>query len=431
MTILNHYSELDTALLDILADGQWHPSNKIWSKLLSESNERGFTASRQTMKLALAELSNKNILIKGNNESYRFVTKELETWRSYSVTLDKQAPHMQPRYFGGIIEDDGWSYAPLQEKHLIFFKSDQVTREFLSQETHVNLDDIFVNEEGLCRIYAPTKEPFTTITNLKETRPELHISSIRIEANLKRRNIKDLPHQYLSDLCKHYGQFAKVLLRGQMSSIRKHLPEDDDAQQQIYLWVIEAVKRYDPQTSIPFAAYLSTNIRKWVYDLNRKAYGRSIADKELKHARAINKFRQINERNPTTEELSELLEQNVEETRKEQQEISTVVNLRNQQALEYEDYERPIPSHNNTEDNIEALAEAAALSKLITKAAHTDSGNSRKQNLTGLLGLYYNNWGSKDMDRALKTWLKNKTTSQAIKKLLTEVRTEVQGKENI
>ena len=407
------YTELDTLLLDKLADGQWHPSTKIWSRFGDEAKLLDPKVSKKQMLTMLDELVEKEVLLSGANQSYRFVTRELELWRLLSPTLDLTSLKDTPRYFGGILEDDGWQRAPLRECHLVHFKaSRKLSKAELSKLVSEPMNMINLNEDGLYKIYSRDKE--TTYNRVKELKvefPEYEISGIRLEANLRRRSLDELHQRYLSELCRHYGQFAKVLLRGQMSSIKKHLPEDDDAQQQIYLWVIEAVKRYDDSTSIPFAAYLGTSIKKWVYDLNRKSYGRSIADKELKHSRAINEFRAAEERNPTAEELARILNIPVDEVNREKEDINTVVNLRNQKAIEYDDFELPLPAEDQTDAHLDNLIESTILSASITTASKLPNG---KRNIAGLVAIYYKTWGVDVENKRIRSWMRSKSTVQAL-----------------
>jgi DNA-directed RNA polymerase specialized sigma subunit len=349
----------------------------------------------------------------GTNHSYRFVSSQLEMWRLISPTLDHTSQQMTPRYFGGILEDDGWAAAPLKECHLVHFKaSSNLTKAKIAALTNEPSNMININEDGLYKIYSSNKDvTYNRVKELKIEHPEYNISGIRLEADLRRRHLDDLPSQYLSDMCKHYGQFAKVLLRAQISSIKKHLPEEDDAQQQIYLWVIEAIKRYDDATCIPFAAYLGTSIRKWVYDLNRKAYGRSIADKELRHSRAVNEFRAKEERNPTNEELGEILGLSTEEIGREREDINTVVNLRNQKAIEYEDFEMPLPSEEQTDAHLDMMLESTILSASLTTASKLPSG---KRNIAGLVALYYQTWGANTENKRIRSWLRSKNTQIAL-----------------
>lgn len=413
MNSISSFTELETKLLDNLADGQWHPTSKIWSHFKTVTKKETPQIQQSAMVEILENLVQKRILLAGANNSYRFVSSELEMWRLISPTLDLTSQQMSPRYFGGILEDDGWIHAPLKECHLVHFKaSPNLTKATLMEYTNEPSNMININEDGLYKIYSATKDDtYNLIQLLKTEHPEYHISGIRLESNLRRRHLDELPSQYLSDLCKHYGQFAKVLLRAQISSVKKHLPDEDDAQQQIYLWVIEAIKRYDDQTCIPFAAYLGTSIRKWVYDLNRKAYGRSIADKELRHSRAINEFRTREERNPTNEELAGILGLTLEETGREKEDINTVVNLRNQKAIEYEDFELPLPSEDQTDAHLDMMIESTILSASVTTASKLSNG---KRNIAGLVALYYETWGVSTENKKIRSWLRSKNTQSAL-----------------
>ena len=413
MNSISSFTELETKLLDNLADGQWHQIGKIWTNFKSTAKKHNSSIQQADMVEILQTLVKKNILMSGTNQSYRFVSSELEMWRLISPTLDLTSQQMSPRYFGGILEDDGWAYAPLKECHLVHFKAtSNLTKAKLAALTNEPSNMININEDGLYKIYSSNKDvTYNRVKELKNEYPEYHISGIRLEADLRRRHLDDLPSQYLSDLCKHYGQFAKVLLRAQISSVKKHLPDEDDAQQQIYLWVIEAIKRYDDATCIPFAAYLGTSIRKWVYDLNRKAYGRSIADKELRHSRAINEFRAKEERNPTNEELATILGLSMEEMGKEKEDINTVVNLRNQKAIEYEDFEMPLPSEDQTDAHLDMMLESTILSASLTTASKQANG---KRNIAGLVALYYQTWGVSTENKRIKSWLRSKNTVSAL-----------------
>lgn len=416
MNSVSSYTELETTLLDNLADGQWHPTSKIWSHFKDVAKKQSTPLQQADMIEILKTLVQKNILlsgVSGTNQSYRFVSSELEMWRLMSPTLDLTSQQMTPRYFGGILEDDGWKNAPLKECHLVHFKASfNLTKAQLGALTNEPANMITINEDGLFKIYSATKdETYKRIKEIKAEYPEYNISGIRLESDLRRRHLDELPSQYLSDMCKHYGQFAKVLLRAQISSIKKHLPEEDDAQQQIYLWVIEAIKRYDDETCIPFAAYLGTSIRKWVYDLNRKAYGRSIADKELRHSRAVNEFRAKEERNPTNEELGAILGLSKEETSREREDINTVVNLRNQKAIEYEDFEMPLPSEEQTDAHLDLMIESTILSASVTTASKLPNG---KRNIAGLVALYYQTWGVSTENKRIRSWLRSKNTQVAL-----------------
>lgn len=423
---MNELDTLDVKLLDELADGQWHPIDKIRKNIagsIKAEDAKAKLPAREDLLARLDAFVNEGRLRPGTGKSpsYRFQTEKLESWRAVSETLDRENKQYQPRYFGKVLEDDGWERAPLKVLDLIHFRpSGSLTKRDLLVLTDLPGAAIQIDEEGLHRIFTQEGETVYQLLKTAQTeRPEWGITGLRLEKNLKRRDLADLPPGFLNDLCRYYGNFAKVLLRSKMSSVLKHIPDADDIQQQIYIWVIEAVERYDATTSIPFGAYLGTSLDKWVFNLNRKAFGRSVADVELKHVRAITAFKLEYEREPTHEELAELLGVSVEAARKEMNLISTVANLRNTSALyTSEDTELPVPSDEFVEDNLEAMVERTLLSTSIIKAASTLPHHG----MHGLLGVYYENWGSTERNKRISAWLNADVTKRAVARVLTNAR---------
>src|SRR3978361_1078580 len=88
-----------------------------------------------------------------------------------------------------------------------------------------------------------------------------------------------------------------------MSTIRLHLPDNDDIDQQVAEWVLKAVSQYDEGKGVPFGAFLATQLSKWVHDLGRNAYGRTAADTENKQQKAIAAFTSEDQRRPSAKEV--------------------------------------------------------------------------------------------------------------------------------
>lgn len=416
---LNSITPFNRKILDELSDGQWHPFNKI-NKNIDHDETKNAQEFRQMLETGLKELVNINLIQEGNNNSYRFNSEVLFIWREISGNPKLDEKQYLPRTFGGILEDDGWCLAPLKDYDLVHFKADSS----LSRQTiHAVVGGkitLIQAENNLYRVFSKNGEQvIDKIRTLKESHPHYGIRSMRLEKNLKRRDLEDLPAAYLSDLCKYYGKFSKVLLRPYTSVITKHIPDHDDIQQQIYLWVLDAVQRYDDTTSIPFAAYLGSSLTKWVHNLNRNAFGRSVADAELKHTRAITNFKNTHGREPSVEELAEILQIEVSSVRKESMVINTVVNLRNVSTIQTEETEIPLPSPEMVDDNLNRLVTNTLLSAAIVTAAKEDMmKRNTLKDLTGLLAVYYENWGRNTAPKKIKMWLRSEKTKNAMKRIL-------------
>jgi DNA-directed RNA polymerase specialized sigma subunit len=401
---MQDYVGLEAEILDELSDGQWHPLYKIRREVGTRVKQTRDFKSKMTKSLAL--LVADDILIEGNNESYRLLNPNLEKWRSIRDNLTVKNRNKSPRYFGGMLEDDGWLLSPLQHCDMVHFRMEQ---SYSSSEIRAMLDvsdydDVKVIVDyatQLIRIYVQVDYPIKDVLlRLKNEKPELGMHSIRLEKNLRRRNVNDLPEPFVSDVCTYYGKFAKVLLRPYMSSITKHIKEYDDIQQQIYMWIIEAIQRYDAETSIPFAAYLASSLKKWVFNLARESYGRSVADAELKYSRVLNQFTAENGREPNQEELMEILQMSGEDINKEKLAMATVTNLRNTATINDDEAEIQLPSQYHFEDELEARVEATILSATVTRA----SLESRHPTLS-ILAIYYNVWGKEKASKKLLQFL--------------------------
>jgi DNA-directed RNA polymerase specialized sigma subunit len=410
------YTGLEAEILDELSDGQWHPLYKIRREVGNRVKQsRDF---KSKVNKSLTTLVSDAAIISGNNESYRLLNPKLEQWRNTRDTPIVLHKNKQPRYFGGMLEDDGWLLAPLEVCDMVHFRMEQslTSKEIRSLIGHSE-DDIKVAVDyatQLIRVYVDTGYPIKDIlVALKADKPELGMHSIRLEKELRRRDVQQLTEPFVSDICAYYGKFAKVLLRPYMSSITKHIKEYDDIQQQIYLWILEAVQRYDAETSIPFAAYLASSLKKWVFNLARESYGRSIADVELKYSRIINEFRSENSREPSSEELMELLQMSGADITKDKIAMATVTNLRNTSTINDDEHEIQLPSDYHFEDEIETRVEATILSATVTRAAIES-----KHPTLAIISMYYNVWGKDKASKKLLQFLAIDTVVKSRKEAL-------------
>jgi DNA-directed RNA polymerase specialized sigma subunit len=389
---------LPATVLEILVDGQWHPLYKLKKKLNIRSSK-----AETLLVEHLETLAGKGKVIAGNNNSYRLDSQYLKNViKSGDVKINDKN---KPRYYGGILEDDGWLLAPLQEYDMVHFRMDnlisstQLKKILNNAGYHINID----NNTHLVRVFAPSGGNIREVfLELKETHPELGIHSIRLESNLKRRMLTDLPDQFVAGICEKYGKFAQVLLRAHMSSVRKHIKEQDDIQQQIYLWVIEAIQRYDAETSIPFAAYLSSSLKKWVFNLARESYGRAIADTEIKHARIINKFVAENGREPNLSEISTLLGNSADGVNKDRFAMASVSNILNTTTIHHEDGDLQIEAEHGDNVAIEKLTNLT----LISASLLNGISRSKEPNVS-LLYVYYKSWGANVRNKKITAFLSN------------------------
>jgi DNA-directed RNA polymerase specialized sigma subunit len=399
MTEKTAIRSLKTSLIDEMSDGQWHPLYKI-KKALNVRSEK----MEALLRSEIESLVDDGSLIAGNNNSFRMEKNFLKKLHIQPELLTKKS---KPRFYGGILEDDGWLMAPLKEYDMVHFRMDNIIsshelrKHLKNKDYYINID----NNTHLVRVFAPAGTLIRDeVISLKETVPELGINSVRLETNLRRRMLSDLPPPFIAGLCEYYGKFARVLLRSNMSSVKKHIKEQDDIQQQIYLWVIEAVQRYDAETSIPFAAYLSSSLRKWVFNLARESYGRAIADAEIKHARIINAFIAQHGREPSMPEISKLLGETEAGTAKDKMAMANVSSILNTATINHEDGDLQIMAEGSLGASVEELAKISLISAAILAGAR-----KTKYPLVSLLYMYYKSWGSEKVGKKISNFLQHAT----------------------
>lgn len=402
-------------VLDYISDGQWYMRSKI-VRAIAKRKTSDFT---QSVSDYIDELADGGYLISGANDSYRLKEKYVTQWRKKRG--DNLTSTHEPRYFGGMLEDDGWTHAPLKVKQLVHFRADSSVGkrdivDILSEQT----DDfsVSIDEAGLIRVFANDGAViYRTLQEASKLRPDYHIKGIRLSVNVKRRDREDLPPRFLDDLCEFYGKFSVVLLRKSMSSITAHIQEPEDIQQQIYMWIMDAVERYDETSSIPFAAYLATVMNRWVFNLNRAAHGRSIADSELKHFRAVAKFENDNQRKPSIEELASLLGEPVDKVRQDAFSVNVVTNLRSTSSLNNEDFHTPLIASESSSGEIENDLDKTTLSLSLLSTAATQLGESQGKSAVALFRVIDKTWNH---DRRLSSFYKGTSA-----KVLDEVELEL------
>lgn len=397
----------ETKVLDEMSDGQWHPITKITKNCA----EKKVLSSAQ-VKDTVNELTERGYILSGANNSFRLPEKYVRQWRnSRGLSMDTVDSH-SPRFFGGMIEDDGWAHAPLTERQLLSFRANSHITSQVIREKIGDMGEVNQAEDGLFRIISTQgDELYDLLKEWNRFEPEVKIEGLRLTYGTFRRNIQDLPPAYLADFCEFYGSFSYVLLRNNMSSVVKHIPENDDTQQQIYLWVLDAIVRYDDKTCIPFAAYLSTCLLRWVHNLNRKPFGRAAADNELKHFRANSQFEAENGRKPSLHELAGILEENVEKVIKDSLSIKMVSNLRSATTLDSEEFNVPLIAVETADKGVEAYLERTLISAALISSALDQDIETKGASLVALMSVIDKTWNK---DKRLAKIYKSKRSSDLL-----------------
>ncbi len=310
-----------------------------------------------------------------------------------------------PLVFGGIPEARGWTLAPITALDRVHFRVDrELPLEEFRAAMPAGVTVSYDEGDGLYRVdgeRGQAKHLAETVKSWCAARGTRTIG-LRPEPDVKRRRLRDLPPDFLDDLCRHYGPISLKRVQRNMSTIRLHLVDNDDIGQQVYEWVLKAVALYDESKNVPFGAFLATQLSKWVHDLGRTAYGRTATDTENKQQKAIAAFITEHQRRPSERELAAYTGQSVETLRRNAQTVATLTGLRNLQSLDAapEMTEIVLPDRAQASDDILGEAEQTLLSHALTAACAADPTVRRDQrasqpNVLGWVTWYETTWGGK------------------------------------
>ena len=93
-----------------------------------------------------------------------------------------------------------------------------------------------------------------------------------------------------------------------METINIFLPDVEDQNTQVIMWVIAAVEKFDESTSVPFSGYLNSVLRRWPYDLPYLHLGKELSNFQRQRSRALESLRQTTGRKDfTSEELAQAI----------------------------------------------------------------------------------------------------------------------------
>jgi len=334
----------------------------------------------------------------------------------------------KPVIFGGVLEADGWARAPLRTFDLVHFRLNRpLPIADLRRHLNAALTDRPTDTVSLTLDTDELYRAFVTPGNGPRAAELItawcldngyRTTGLRTDPDRRRRNIRDLDRHFLEDLMAHYQGYGMRRLQKNMSSVLLHIPEYDDVQQQLAVWILEAIVRFDDTKGVPFGAWLSTALSKWVHDLNRSSFGRTVADAELKQHRAVAAFTATEHRHPTEKEFAGLVGTSVTALRRSRQSVSVVNSLRACLSIDsggLDDSELSIPAHgNDPAEQLEADVRPVIVSSVLTNACAPDQAarlpSAREVNTIGWVTWYatmYRGQTRTELSEELRTSMRN------------------------
>lgn len=272
----------------IISDGMWYSLPK-WRKMAGVSEQE----INDWINKHLADGS----LIQSATgaKSYRFPLSSIIAWYKKNglnvrgQLLDFIFP---PRIWDGMTETEGFLTAPLREIGIVSFSaSTQAAEEIINALRGVARVREF--EPGRYKAYCLNAQYVREIIDEETIRigeePEKKIYS-RSEA--KRREMSDFTPEFAQGLVIFYREFGKTLVKKEMETIKIFLPEPEDQESQILMWVLMAIEKFDESTGVPFSGYLNSVLRRWPYDLPSTHLGKDLSNFQRQRSKALNALKE-------------------------------------------------------------------------------------------------------------------------------------------
>lgn len=267
----------------VLADGMWYSFTK-WKKLAKVSED---------------EL---NDWIKGGLDSGYLIQSETGA-KSYRISYDsvmdwhkRNGLEVGEPIFDFIFPARIWDYqteveafesAPLREIGIITFQSSAKVAKEIQEELR---GVAHVREVDPCKYKAFSLSAEYTKEIIQEVFARHSIFEARkiySRTSSKRRELVDLSDRFAHHMMVFYKSFSKTLVKKEMDTIRIYIPDPQDQESQIILWIITAVEKFDEKLSVPFSGYLNSVLKRWPYDLPNELLGQDLSSFQRGRAKAV------------------------------------------------------------------------------------------------------------------------------------------------
>lgn len=335
----------------VISDGMWYSLPK-WRKLAKVTEPiitKWIEENLESGRLIQAETGAK---------SYRFSLDSIREWYDENnLQIGEQLVDFlfPARIWADLTETEGFVNAPLREIGIVSFKcSTPIANEVT--EALRGVARVRESEPGQYKAYCLDAtfvksiiEEFFSKNNPAST------GKIYSRAVAKRRELADFPKEYGHGIVMFYKHFGKSLVKRSMDTISIFLPEPEDQDAQIIMWVITAIEKFDESTSVPFSGYLNSVLRRWPYDLPTLHLGKELSDFQRQRSKAIEFLKTEDTENRSefpVEEVAEAMGIEVSEFQGLQERHQVWIGSRNAGSLNW--------TENNEEKDFETIETASS-----------------------------------------------------------------------
>lgn len=293
----------------VISDGMWYSLTK-WRKISRVSEEE----INEWIDKRLADGS----LIQSETgaKSYRFPLESILQWyNENNIPLGTQLIDsiFPPRIWDNMTEAEGFMNAPLRQIGVVSFNGNTEIASVIS-EALKGIAKVREVEPGKYKAYCLNASYVKQIVdeeldNNKELLRGIP-KKIYSRSEAKRREIVDFTPEFANGLVMFYKTFGKTLVKKEMETIQIFLPDPEDQDSQITLWVLTAIEKFDESTAVPFSGYLNSVLKRWPYDLPSTHLGKDLSSFQRQRSKAVERLKEKygEEKNFTNIELAEAME---------------------------------------------------------------------------------------------------------------------------
>lgn len=274
----------------IISDGMWYSFTK-WQKYASVSD----TVLQDWIDQALKD--GRIIQHSPETKSYRMNTENVKQWyRENGLRLGEQIIdfNFPVRIWDNMTESDGLIDAPLREIGMVTFNCSQEVAQRCTSKL-----------KGIARVRQDSPNTYKAycldsqlvkhiVSDVFAMSKESDIGKVYSRNVSKRRELADLNPVFREGIVSFYKDFGKSLVKPAQDTLNIFLPNVEDQEIQILIWVIMAIEKFDSSSPVPFSGYLSSVLKRWPYDLPETFLGKELAAFQREKSHAIKALRKEN-----------------------------------------------------------------------------------------------------------------------------------------
>lgn len=227
-------------------------------------------------------------------KSYRFCLDSILDWYAQqNIQLGVQLIDslFPPRIWDGMTEVEGFLSAPIREVGIVSFGCNSTVAASITRALR-GVAKVKEFEPGRYKAYCLQATYVREIVAAELKKHNVvEKNNIRAQYDVKRREMVDFTQEFSRGMTLFYKAFGRTLVKKHMETIQIFLPDPEDQESQITLWILTAIEKFDESQAVPFSGYLDSVLQHWPYDLPAQHLGKELSTFQRQRSKAIGTLR--------------------------------------------------------------------------------------------------------------------------------------------